>query len=137
MIDDADDLRRFVQQCWVIYCDIELERENKIVDVLFDTHDVRCALLGMDAFYNVDGVLDRRLFDDRRTLVQSLAAAGWLGAVSMLPPHQSETANADHDEFWRRRHARTNRPRRGLLARLGHLPKAGALQSVRLPDAFK
>jgi hypothetical protein len=59
------------------------------IEVLFDTTDVRATLLGMQAFY-MGGGFDPKEFTHPKTLVHCLAAAGWLGPIQMLPPHEAE-----------------------------------------------
>jgi hypothetical protein len=73
--------------------DISLERDDKYIDIYFDTSDVRASLLGMEAFFNPHRGYNAQTFYEDRTLVQCLAAAGWLGQLQLLPPHQSEFLN--------------------------------------------
>jgi ribosomal protein L32E len=70
--------------------DLRLEEEGVRVKLYFDTHDVRDAVLGMQAFYHLNGSFDSELFKNKRTLVRCLATSGWLGKIEMLPPHQAE-----------------------------------------------
>jgi hypothetical protein len=69
--------------------DIALERRGTHIDVYFDTADAWGALLGMEAFHGSGGFHVQTFFEDR-TLVQCLAAAGWLGKIRLLQPHQAE-----------------------------------------------
>jgi|GEM_PF-1636326 len=70
--------------------DDELEASGHTIELFFDTADVYDALIGMLAFYTEDLDFDLRSFAQRCTLVRCLAARGWLGPFSMLPPHQVE-----------------------------------------------
>ena len=58
----------------------------------WDTVDVTSALMGMSGLYQGPH-FDRAEFASKRTLVRCLAAAGWLGRIHMLPPHQEELKN--------------------------------------------
>jgi hypothetical protein len=84
----------FLDNLKLLIEDIALERRNPPthIDVYFDTVDAWGALLGMEAFHGTKGFNMQTFFEDR-TLVQCLAAAGWLGPIRLLPPHQAEFLN--------------------------------------------
>jgi hypothetical protein len=69
--------------------DLKLEESDIPVDLYFDTVDASHAVMGMQAFYTPGVGFDRDFFREE-TLVDCLAANGWLGPVQMLPPHQAE-----------------------------------------------
>jgi len=58
----------------------------------WDTVDVTSALMGMSDLYQ-GTAFDQAEFNSNRTLVRCLAAAGWLGTIQLLPPHQEEFKN--------------------------------------------
>lgn len=84
------DLYWFLRQLTMQVHDYQLYRKAVRLDIYFDTGAIRAALLGWMSFYRHNGTFDQDAFDNRQTLVQCLATAGWLGQVSLLPPHQSE-----------------------------------------------
>jgi hypothetical protein len=83
-------LRRFLRNLDFQLEDAAFEKAGVILHLYFDTADIRDALLGLQAFYRPGLGWDVAKFYDKRTLVLSLAACGWLGKIRMLPPHQSE-----------------------------------------------
>lgn len=79
--------------------DLTFEERNIAVDLYLDTSDVRDAVLGMQAFYTPGVGFNAYMFNQRRTLVQCLAASSWLGKFHMLPPHQAEFLNLLNLDF--------------------------------------
>jgi hypothetical protein len=87
--------QRFAASIGMLLSDLELEQDGTSVKVYFDTGDVSGALLGVDAFYDPQSQeFNRKLFAQRRVLVQSLASGAWFGQIGMLSPHQSELLTA-------------------------------------------
>ena len=83
-------IERYAGALGQVLCDQELVQAKQTLRIYFDTRDIRDALLGLESFYDDAGRFNRRQFESPRTLVQSLMAAGWLGTISMLTPHQAE-----------------------------------------------
>ncbi|HEX8853569.1 MAG TPA: hypothetical protein VF754_08785, partial [Pyrinomonadaceae bacterium] len=73
--------------------DIELEEQQKQIQLYFDTADLHVAVIGSYAYYDDDGEFNAEKFEEQRTLVRCLAASGWLGGIRLLPPHQAEFLN--------------------------------------------
>src|ERR687889_585064 len=73
--------------------DLALLKNEKIkIEFYFDNADMHDAVLGARAFYPpfTSENFDIEKFNDKRTLVRSLASSGWLGKIRLLPPHQTE-----------------------------------------------
>ena len=71
--------------------DIAFRKESVEVEMYYDTSDIHNAILGSRIFYPpFEDDFAKRKFDDKRTLVHSLIASGWLGKIRLLPPHQAE-----------------------------------------------
>ncbi len=76
----------------------EVLEEQGRADFYWDTSDVRNALLGQAAYYDVEiSSSGRRVesfqagsFNHDRALIRSLQAAGYFGPLRMLQPHQAE-----------------------------------------------
>jgi hypothetical protein len=86
--------------------DQALEAEGESPEYYWDTSDVRNALLGQAAYYDVDDTSGERIrkfnrgkFEDDRALVHCLEAAGWFGTIKMLQPHQAELYKLVSREF--------------------------------------
>ncbi|HEY6352369.1 MAG TPA: hypothetical protein VI636_23470 [Candidatus Angelobacter sp.] len=88
-----EELEWFVQNIEIQLEDAKLEKDEIEIALYWDTSDVRKAVLGMAGFYDADSTFNAEDFRSRNTLVISLAAAGWLGQMQMLQPHQSELLN--------------------------------------------
>jgi hypothetical protein len=67
-----------------------LREAGRTTLTFFDTAGVRAALLGMDNFLTESSTFDLKAFNKKSSLVYALAAAGWLGPMHMLLPHQNE-----------------------------------------------
>ncbi|HJX83829.1 MAG TPA: hypothetical protein VJ723_05760 [Candidatus Angelobacter sp.] len=78
--------------------DVGLGEKNVEIDFYWDTATVISAILGMASFYR-RGAFDRTLFQHKNTLVVALAAAGWLGPIRLLQPHQAELLNHLNSDF--------------------------------------
>ncbi|HYP28215.1 MAG TPA: hypothetical protein VE262_15980 [Blastocatellia bacterium] len=88
------DLKQIINQFsknlkWQIE-DLELEKQGFTIDLFFDSVDVEFSVLGMQGVYDPKKDALERIFFEPRTLVNCLAAAGWLGPIHLLPPHQAE-----------------------------------------------
>src|SRR5215210_6379073 len=70
--------------------DLELEKDGISIELYFDTSDIYKTLLGLEAFYTPREGFSRNKFMDKRALVHSLAASGWIGEYQLLPPHLAE-----------------------------------------------
>ena len=79
--------------------DADLEQRNVQLAFYWDAYDIRKAVLGVAAYYGADGHFQDQEFASPGSLVVSLASAGWLGAMHMLPPHQAEFLNLVALEF--------------------------------------
>lgn len=73
--------------------DLELEKNGFSIDLYFDTSDIYETLLGLEAFYTPGEGFDLNKFKDKRALVHSLAATGWIGEYQLVPPHLGELIN--------------------------------------------
>src|SRR5438105_8098422 len=93
------ELERFLQVLEFQLDDSLLAGRHAHPIMYWDTAHVRHAVLGMAAFYNVHSEFQRDIFNDQGSLVVSLAAAGWLGPMHMLQPHQAEFLNLVSLEF--------------------------------------
>src|SRR5437870_8617120 len=79
--------------------DISLEKRGIAIDLYFDTVDVTAALLGMEFLFDPHRGFNIAEFCEDKTLVQCLAASGWLGQIQLLPPHQAEFLNLLNLDF--------------------------------------
>ena len=71
--------------------DLAIRRQGLEVDLYYDNSDVHDAVLGLQAFYPpFEDEFAKTKFEEKRTLVRSLAASGRLGKIRLLPPHQAE-----------------------------------------------
>jgi hypothetical protein len=70
--------------------DIALENNGISIELYFDTSDIYETLQGLEAFYTPAEGFDLNKFKDKRALVHSLAASGWLGEYQLVPPHLGE-----------------------------------------------
>ena len=86
----ATDLKWFLNSLEDDLLDQQLEQDDYKLDFHWDTSYVRAALLGVPEFYDLDRTFRNEAFEWEGTLIQSLAAAGWLGAIRMMQPHQAE-----------------------------------------------
>ena len=94
-----EDFRWFVRNLDLLVEDIVLERHGVQITTLLDDADVVDAVLGMEAYFQA-GQVDTTKFDAHgRPIVAALADAGWLGAFSMLQPHEDEFLGLLGNEF--------------------------------------
>ncbi len=86
----SDDIIVFKNNLDLQLEDLDLESTGTSIELYFDTSDVFRAVLGLEAFYTLGEGLDFAKFNDKRALVHSLLASGWLGEYRLLPPHETE-----------------------------------------------
>jgi hypothetical protein len=89
-VKNAQRLESFVRLLELQIEDRALNEVGIRIQTFFDASDLRDTVLGMQGYYSRSLGLDRRKFENRAALVHCLAAAGWLGPLEMLPPHQDE-----------------------------------------------
>ena len=88
--DTRETLKRYLRSVDLLIEDVELQKKDYVVDIYFDTADIRDSALGAEACFDDVGAFDRAKLQDTRMWVQMLFSAGWLGPVRLLPPHQAE-----------------------------------------------
>lgn len=94
-----EEIARFRDNLDLYLDEMTLASSGHPVAVIFDTADVRDAVVGMYAFDNGNDGINVRAFQRDRTLVQCLAVSGRLGSISLLPPHQSELRELIQGDF--------------------------------------
>lgn len=70
--------------------DFMLEEDGIAIELYLDAADLYETVLGFEAFYRPGRGFDSAKFEDKRALVHSLVASGWIGQCRLLPPHMTE-----------------------------------------------
>ncbi|HVP53640.1 MAG TPA: hypothetical protein VMU45_01500 [Candidatus Eisenbacteria bacterium] len=94
---EREHVRQFLRNLTLALHDQALEDEGMVLQFYWDTSDVRDAVLGQSAYYDIEKNGPRTVeafnsgrFHGDRALVQCLESSGWFGTIRMLQPHQSE-----------------------------------------------